>query len=98
MITNFKLFENYSMNDIQELANILMNDENYIDTLFGSTRSYGVIEMILNLDTDTTAKALMNYNDTIETLYGTKNLTAVTNMILNVYDYEKEQKVKDFNL
>ena len=59
-----------------------MNDENYIDTLFGSKRSYGVIEMILNLDTDTDAKALMNYNDTIETLWYKKFNCC------NQYDFE----------
>ena len=98
MITNFKLFEEYSNDEITNLVNVLMNGKSRIETDWGVKTGEGLFNMILNNDAEIIATALLNYKKNLKTLYGPKSLTGITNMILNVYDYNMEQDLEKFNI
>ena len=98
MITNFKLFEEYSNDEITNLVNVLMNGKSRIETDWGVKTGEGLFNMILNNDAGTVATALLNYRKKLKTLYGPQTLTGIKNMILNVYDYDLEQDLEKFNI
>jgi len=103
MIINFnefKLNENSEecSKSLTELTDIIMNGEERIYTAYGPKRHIGVCLMIQTYPTQKVVQLFINGNDYIDTENGRLSETGLFNLIMSYYDFEKENKIKDFNL
>ena len=84
--------------DIVDLVDSILNGYNVLYTDFGRKNKMGIYNLIKNNSAKEVVDILMGDEETFETSFGTKTKEGLKNMILNVYNYDKENKKKEFNL